>query len=81
MSELPKRILSTLMVLGAQTPDKAMSAEEVAAKLGIGSREAAQEIMALVEKGYASVIEGGAPPKMRVYLTGTGIITASSTYS
>ena len=79
MSELPKRILSALMVLGAQTPDKAMSAEEVAAKLGIGSREAVQEIMALVEKGYASVIEDGG--KMRVYLTGTGIITASSTYS
>jgi biotin operon repressor len=79
MSELPKRILSALMVLGAQTPDKAMSAEEVAAKLGIGSREAVQEIMALVEKGYASVIEDGG--RMRVYLTGTGIITASSTYS
>lgn len=79
MSELPKRILSALMVMGAQTPDKAMNAEEVAAKLGIESRDAVQELKALVERGYASVVEGKGT--MRVYLTGTGIITASSTYS
>jgi predicted ArsR family transcriptional regulator len=79
MSELSKRILSALMVMGAQTPDKAMNAEEVAAKLGIGRREATQELKALVEKGYASVVDGRGT--MRVYLTGTGIITASSTYS
>jgi DNA-binding MarR family transcriptional regulator len=79
MSELPKKILSALMVMGAQTPDRAMSAEEVASRLGIGSREAVQELRALVEKGYAKFAEGEGT--LRVYLTGTGIITASSTYS
>ncbi len=79
MSEYPKRILSALMVMGAQSPDRAMSGEELAAKLGMGKGIVDTELKSLIEAGYASAVEGFGT--LRVYLTGTGIITASSTYS
>ena len=79
MSEYPKRMLSALMVMGAQSPGRAMSSEELAERLGIDKEVIETELKSLVEAGYASAVEG--PGTLRVYLTGTGIISASSTYS
>jgi hypothetical protein len=79
LSESSKRILSTLMVMGAQSPEKAMTAEELAAKLSLQAEAVGAELNGLVETGYARRVEGILPA--RIYLTGTGVITASSTYS
>jgi biotin operon repressor len=79
MSESSKRLLSLLMVLGAQSPEKALSGEELAAKLGLGVPAVEAELKRLIEGGYAeTTLQSGSP---KVYLTGTGVITASSTYS
>jgi hypothetical protein len=67
------------MVSGAQSARRAVRPEELAAKLAVPSEMVATEINELVVLGYAEVIGGEMTP--RVYLTGTGIITASSTYS
>jgi len=79
MSEETKRLLSTLMVLGAQSAEKAISVDELAARLGVGVSEIQAELSWLTKAGYALKIsrEG----KVAVYLTGTGVITASSAYS
>jgi biotin operon repressor len=79
MSEGPKVLLSTLMVLGAQSPEKALPIDELAAKLGMGVPELQAEVDRLTEAGYAVTTrqEG----RVKVYLTGTGVITASSAYS
>lgn len=79
MSELPKRILSLLMVGGAQSPEKAVTIEELGAKLNAPPEAVSTELNELIAEGYVQLImeEGQA----RAYLTGTGIITASSTYS
>lgn len=79
MSESSKRLLSLLMVLGAQSPEKALTKEELAAKLGVGVSEVEAELQRLVEGGYAETT--GQPGSPKIYLTGTGVITASSTYS
>jgi DNA-binding MarR family transcriptional regulator len=79
MSEYPKRILSALMVMGGQSPDRAMSSEELAERLGIGKGVVETELKSLIEAGYARAVEESGTS--RVYLTGIGIITASSMYS
>jgi DNA-binding IscR family transcriptional regulator len=79
MNELSKRALSTLMVAGAQSVEKAMSVEELAAKLNVPRADVAVEVDGLVGANYARAVGGGGNPS--VYLTGTGVITASSTYS
>jgi hypothetical protein len=79
MNELSKRALSTLMVAGAQSVEKAMTVEDLAAKLNSPPAEVAVEVDGLVGANYARVVGGGRNPF--VYLTGTGVITASSTYS
>jgi DNA-binding IclR family transcriptional regulator len=79
LSESSKRLLSLLMVLGAQSPEKALTSEELAAKLGVGASDVEAELKRLVEGGYAETTAQSGTPK--VYLTGTGVITASSTYS
>jgi predicted transcriptional regulator len=79
MSEYPMKILSALLVLGANNSEKAMSTEEVAEKLGIERSIVEAELKTLVDAGYARVEKRG--NGLRVCLTGTGIITASSTYS
>ena len=79
MSELPKRILSLLMVGGAQSPEKAVTIEELGTKLSAPPAAVSTELNELIVAGYVQLImnEGQA----RAYLTGTGVITASSTYS
>jgi hypothetical protein len=67
------------MVMGAQSPEKAMTADELALKLSLQAEAVGAELNGLVKTGYARMVEGVVP--VRVYLTGTGIITASSTYS
>jgi hypothetical protein len=79
LSELSKKILSTLMVSGAQSPEKAMPLAELASKLQVPADTIAVEVDDLAGGSYAVVtdVDGVAC----VYLTGTGVITASSTYS
>jgi hypothetical protein len=79
MSEAPKRLLSTLLVLGAQTPEKAIPIDELAVKLGVGIAEVQAELNQLTNAGYAFAIKREG--KVAVCLTGTGVITASSAYS
>jgi len=79
MSESSKRLLSALMVLGAQSPERAIAIDELAARLGLGAQEIESDLKQLVDAGYARMVRE--PGSSRVYLTGTGIITASSTYS
>lgn len=79
MSELSKRVLSLLMVAGAQSAERAMPIEDLATKLNVPLAEIAIEVDGLVGGNYARVVGGGGIPA--VYLTGTGVITASSTYS
>ena len=79
MSEGPKRFLSTLMVLGAQSPEKAISVDELATKLGMGVHDLQAELDKLTEAGYA--VTDRQEGRVKVYLTGTGVITASSAYS
>jgi DNA-binding GntR family transcriptional regulator len=79
MSEFPKRVLSLLLVTGAQSPDRAMSIDELAGKLGVGRSVIESELKSLVDAGYVKII--GESGTSAVYLTPTGIITASSTYS
>ena len=79
MSENPVRILSALMVLVAQSQDKAMLVADLAVKLGMGMGEVEAELTRLVDAKYVVILEEDGVK--RVYLTGTGIITASSAYS
>ena len=79
MSDSSKRLLSALMVLGAQSPERALSMDELAGRLGVGAKEIESELNQLVGAGYARIVRQAGASK--VYLTGTGIITASSTYS
>jgi DNA-binding IclR family transcriptional regulator len=79
MSEFPKRLLSSLMVMGAQSPDRALSIDELAGRLGMGRSAVESELKSLVDAGYARFTDESGTEA--VYLTATGIITASSTYS
>jgi hypothetical protein len=79
MSESSKRLLSALMVLGAQSPERALSIDELAARLAMGARDVESELEKLAEAGYAGAVQQAGT--LKFYLTGTGIITASSTYS
>jgi predicted transcriptional regulator len=79
MSESSKRLLSALMVLGAQSPERALPVDELARRLGMGVQEVEADLRQLADSGYANIVQQAGAPK--VYLTGTGIITASSTYS
>lgn len=79
MSESLKRILSSLMVMGAQSPDRAMSTDDLAGKLGMERNAVVSGLKSLIDAGYAKLIDESGPSA--VYLTATGIITASSTYS
>ena len=79
MSEGPKILLSTLMVLGAQSPEKALAIDELALKLGVGVPDLQTELDRVTKAGHVVITrqEG----KVKVYLTATGVITASSAYS
>ena len=79
MSEFPKKILSALMVMGAQSPERAIGIDDLAGKLGMSRSACESELKSLVQAGYARLTDS--PQNGGVYLTGTGIITASSTYS
>jgi DNA-binding IscR family transcriptional regulator len=79
MSDSSKQLLSALMVLGAQSPERALAVEDLAVKLGLELSQVEAELAHLLDAGYAdTTVKSGA---RMVYLTGTGIITASSTYS
>lgn len=79
MSEIPKRVLSTLLITGAQSPEKAMSSVDLASKLGLEKASLEAEIEELRRGGY--VIPSLRNGVRHVYLSVTGIIAASSIYS
>ena len=79
MSELSKRVLSVMMVIGAQSEDRAVTLGELAAKAGRPGPELSAVVEELVSDGNA--VETAGRGERKVYLTGTGIITASSAYS
>ena len=79
MGEITKRILSLLMVSGAQNEARALTMEELGAKINVPTGLVATEVNEMVADGYVQLIVSEGQP--RVYLTGTGVITASSTYS
>lgn len=79
MAEVPRRLLSTLLVIGAQSREKAVSSEALTKQFGMEVGSIEKEIRELTEQGYleAFVRDG----ITCVYLSLTGIITASSVYS
>jgi len=79
MSEGPKVLLSTLMVLGAQSPERALAIDELASKLGMRVPDLQAELDRVTKAGYAVMTRQGG--RVKVYLTATGVITASSAYS
>lgn len=79
MSEITKKILSLLMVTGAHAPERGLTMEEVGAKINVPPALVANEVNEMVADGYVQIVMSEGQP--RVYLTGTGVITASSTYS
>jgi DNA-binding IscR family transcriptional regulator len=79
MDETPKRVLSTLMIMGSQSPERAISSADLAGKLGIEKPSLEAEIESLGHVGYIkSFLRDGVS---HVYLSAAGIIVASSTYS
>jgi len=79
LSEFTKRMLTALLVLGASAPERSMGTAEVAERLGMDTGTVERGLRELVDAGYAQFEDG--PHGQRVCLTGTGVITASSTYS
>jgi hypothetical protein len=79
MGEMSKRVLSTLLISGAQLPEKAIGSADLATMLGIEESSLEAEIEELVRGGYVVSSQRNGVPN--VYLTTTGIIAASSTYS
>jgi predicted transcriptional regulator len=79
MSESSKKLLSMLLVMGAQVPERALSASELAQKLGTDQTSVESDLRKLLETSFVatSVVSGG----RGFYLTGIGVIAASSTYS
>jgi predicted transcriptional regulator len=79
MSESSKKLLSMLLVLGAQVPGRALSSAELAQKLGAEQALVESDLKQLVETSFVatSALSGG----RGYYLTGIGVIAASSTYS
>jgi biotin operon repressor len=79
MSEVPRKLLATLMIHGAQSPDKAMSSEDLARQFGTDPTRIERDIKSLGEGGYLVSFEQNGV--RLVYLTMTGILAASSAYS
>ena len=79
MDETPKRILSTLMIMGAQSPERAIDSTDLAGKLDMEKPSLEAEMAELGRGGYLkSFFRDGVS---HVYLSMAGIIVASSTYS
>lgn len=79
MTETSKQILSALLVFGAQSPSRAVGISELALRFGMEAGAVKAELRVLAKAGYVGLIPE--EDTDLVYLTGTGIITASSTYS
>ncbi len=79
MSETGKKVLSALLIVGAQSRDQAEPIARLAARLEVGAKSLEGDLLDLQGKGYVVLFEKGGTPM--VYLSSTGIVTASSTYS
>ena len=79
MSEFRKSLLSALMVRGAQSEASAVDSKDLASELGLAPGTIEAELKDLIKAGYAQRVQGD--QELKVFLTGTGVITASSTYS
>ena len=79
MSETPLKVLSTLMITGAMTPEKAVTSQDLAAQFGIDKNVMDSELDALRRVGYLErFVQDGTE---RIYLSLNGIIAASSVHS
>jgi DNA-binding IscR family transcriptional regulator len=79
MDETPRRVLPILMILGAQSPESAVSSTELAQKLGVEKPSLEAEMEELGRGGYLkSFLRDGTP---HFYLSSAGVIVASSAYS
>jgi len=79
MSETGKMVLSALLIVGAQSREQAELTTRLALRLGVGADALERDLADLERKGYVVLYEREGMRK--VYLTSTGIVTASSTYS
>ena len=79
MSETRKRVLSALLIVGAQSSEKAESTSHLAERLGVDVDSLENDIVDLQSRGYVILYTKEGVKK--AYLTSTGIVTASSTYS
>ncbi len=79
MSETGKKVLSALLIVGAQSRDQAEPTARLAARLEVGVEHLEEDLLDLQGKGYVVLFEKSGTPM--VYLSSTGIVTASSTYS
>ena len=79
MNDMPRRVLSTLLISGAQSPERAVSSDDLAVQFGFEKAKLQSEIEALGRGGYVqSVIRDDV---RLVYLSLTGVLAASSIYS
>jgi predicted transcriptional regulator len=74
-----KMVLSALLIVGAQSQEQAESVARLAVRLGVAMDSLKRDLANLEGKGYVVLFEKDGD--VRVYLTSTGIVTASSTYS
>jgi DNA-binding IscR family transcriptional regulator len=78
-SETGKRVLSALLIVGAQSRDQAEPTARLAVRLEVDVDGLEKSLGELQKKGYVVMFEKDG--SVRVYLTSIGIVTASSTYS
>ncbi len=79
MSELGKKVLSALLIVGAQSREMSESAAHLASRLELQAGSLEKDLRDLQAKGYVTLFEKDGT--LMVYLTTIGIVTASSTYS
>jgi DNA-binding MarR family transcriptional regulator len=79
MSETPLKVLSTLMIRRATTPENAVTSQDLATQFGIDKNLLDSQIEALGRVGYLErSVHNGVE---RIYLSLNGIIAASSVHS
>lgn len=79
MSEAVKKILATLMIYGAQTEEKAVKQDDLAAPCNLDPNTLETEVKKLIRSGHIKTHTRGNTTYL--YLTPTGIVAASSIYS
>jgi hypothetical protein len=79
MNDAPRKLLATLLVVGAQSVAKAMTTQDLARHFGVETTDIEPDVEALARRGY--VISVMRQDTKLFYLSNTGILAASSVYS